>query len=684
MVIGDKIIHAAPTAAISLHQIPPPPADFTGRERELAELREALGRGGATISGLQGAGGIGKTALAFKLAAELEPLYPDAQLYLDLKGVSQQPLTAAQAMAHVVRAYHPTAQLPEGGDELAGLYRSTLHGQRALLLIDNAASRQQVEPLIPPASCALLVTSRFHFTLPGIFTKDLDELPQEDAEALLRRIAPRIGEAAAEIAALCGRLPLALRLAGSVLAEKEWLTPAEYARRLTSQKERLGLIEASLATSYDLLNDEQRARWRQLAVFPGTFDAVGAAAVWEREVEPARDALGELMNASLVEYEGERYRLHDLARVFADSRLSDAEREAAGLRHADHYGRVLGAADDLYLKGGASLLTGLALFDAEWGNVKAGQAWAASRSTADSEAARLCNYYPDAGAYCLVLRLHPRERIAWLDSALAAARRTHKRMEEGSHLGNLGAVYSVLGEPRRAIEHYERQLTIVSEIGDRQGESNALGSLGNAYVDLGEPRRAIEHYERQLAIVRKIDDRRGEGKALGNLGTAYLALGEWRRAIEHFEQRLAIAREIGDRHGEGNVMGNLGIAYQNLGEPQRAIEHYEQHLAIACEIGDRRGEGYALGNLGIAYKRLAEPQRAIEYYDRQLAIARDIGDRHMEAIACWNSGLIYRQKGDLTRAVDLLQVRVDYERSIGHLDVEKHAADVAALRARIE
>ncbi|HEX9670605.1 MAG TPA: hypothetical protein VGC93_14125, partial [Thermoanaerobaculia bacterium] len=396
-VAGDKI--TPPPPATSLHQIPPPPADFTGRERELAELRTALRAGGAAISGLQGTGGVGKTALALKLAQELEPLYPDAQLYLDLKGVSAQPLTPAQAMAHVVRAYHPTIQLPEGGDALAGLYRTVLHGQRALLLMDNAASRAQVEPLIPPAGCALLVTSRFHFTLPGMVTRDLDELRPEDAEALLQRIAPRIGETTAEIAALCGHLPFALCLAGSALAEKTWLTPADYARRLTDAKERLGLIEASLATSYDLLDEEQRARWQQLAAFPGSFDASGAAAVWELEVEPARDALGDLIGASLVEYESERHRLHDLARVFADSRLTDAEREAAGRRHAGYYEHVLGAADELYLEGGASLLTGLALFDAEWGNVKAGQAWAASRAAEDEEAARLCSDYAEAGVY---------------------------------------------------------------------------------------------------------------------------------------------------------------------------------------------------------------------------------------------------------------------------------------------
>src|SRR6478672_5565413 len=122
----------------SLHQLPTPPRDFTGREAELDNFRSYHDKGRAvTIFSLQGMGGVGKTSLALKLSEEVKPFYPDAQIYLDLKGVDPHPLTATQAMAHVIHAFHPSARLPESEDELAGLYRSILDGKRALLLMDN-------------------------------------------------------------------------------------------------------------------------------------------------------------------------------------------------------------------------------------------------------------------------------------------------------------------------------------------------------------------------------------------------------------------------------------------------------------------------------------------------------------------------------------------------------------------
>src|SRR5205814_552546 len=153
-------------------------------------------------------------------------------------------------------------------------------------------------------------------------------------------------------------------------------------------------------------------------------------------------------------------------------------------------------------------------FDAERRNVETGQEWACQHADGDETAARLCNEYPNAGVYVFSLRQHPRERILWLEAALAAARQLKHRAAEGSHLGNLGNAYAALGQTRRAIEFYEQRLVIAREIGDRRGEGNALGNLGNAYAALGETRRAVEFYEQQLTITREIGDRRGEGSAL--------------------------------------------------------------------------------------------------------------------------------------------------------------------------
>ena len=548
-------IHAPETRDPSpLHQLPAPPRDFTGRAEELEDLLANIQQGVA-ISGLRGQGGVGKTALALKLAEIIMDRYPDAQFYLDLRGVSANPLSSADAMAHVIRAYHSTAKLPESEAELSAIYHSLLHNKRALILMDNAKDRRQVEPLLPPAGCVLIVTSRVHFTLPGLYDKDLDALPLEDARKLLLTIAKRIGDAADEIAGLCGRLPLALRVAASAIAERRNLSPADYARRLRDARHRLSQlkeVDVVLNESCELLDEESRRRWRMLAVFAKTFDESAAAAVWEMEEDAANDALGDLLTYSLIEYDtaSSRYSLHDLARIFADGRLSDIERDAAKQRHAQHYCQTLAQTTELYLQGGEAVKRGVALFDLERENIEAGWAWAESLMESDEEAAQMCIEYPTAGVYVLDLRQHPRERIRWLEFQLAAARRLKKRDYEGNATGNLGLAYADLGETRKAIEFYEQRLIIAREIGDRRGEGAATGNLGLAYAALGETRKAIEYHEKYLAIAREIGDRRGEGNALWNMSLSLDKLGECARAIECAEAALKIYAEIESPHAE--------------------------------------------------------------------------------------------------------------------------------------
>jgi tetratricopeptide (TPR) repeat protein len=670
----------------ALHQLAAPPADFTGRVDELKELLAAVKTGGVTISGLQGLGGVGKTALALKLAEQLKQDYPDAQFYLDLKGVTQ-PLTPRDAMAYIVRAWHPTAQLPEKEEELASIYRSVLDGKRVLLLMDNARDAQQVAPLIPPAGCLLLVTSRKHFTLPGLFEKNLDKLPPQDARDLLLRIASRLKKEKTdqvdELARLCGYLPLALRAVASALQTMKNISLADCVRNMADRRQRLKLTEsdAALQSSYDLLSDDLRQKFRFLSVFPNTFDQAAAAAVWEIPPESAQDPLGELFAYSLVEFDEttNRYFLHDLVRLFVGELLNASKLYTAQKRHAGHYLEVLRVADALYEKGSGSVTRGLALFDLEVTNIRAGHDWVVAHQQDDDSIAEWCWEYPDAGVYCLSLRQHPRESIRWLEPALSAARRLKRRNWEGQALGNLGLMFARLGEYRRAIENYEKALEIVRDIGDRRGESAALGNLGLAYKNLGQYRRAIEYQEKRMEITRELGDRRGEGQALGNLGTAYDIMGEYRRGIECHEQSLTILREMGDRLGEGQVLGNLGLAYNRLGDHRRAIEYHEQNLGVAREIGDRRGEGNALGNLGVAYDRLGEHRRAIEYYEQSLTIMREMGHRLGEGATLGNLGSAYYNLGKYRRAIEYYEQQLQITREIGDRLGEANALFNSAL-----
>jgi len=569
-----------------LHQLPAPPADFTGRDDELSDLRASIAAGGATaIFGLRGIGGVGKTALALKLAEEVADRYPDGQIYVDLKGVTT-PLRPAQAMAWVVRSFLPEVPVPEDEAELAAAYRSVLHGKRVLLLMDNAANRDQVEPLRPPAGCALLVTSRFHFSFSGLTTRDLDELPPDKAQKLLLRSCPRIGAAAVELARVCGGLPLALSLAAGALNDRSDISPAAYAEQLAAGRKRLDGVDAALDLSLRLLPEDLQQLWRLLAVFPGTFDRAAAAAVWELEEDVADEALGKLVTSSMLEWEDRvgRYRLHDLARSFAERQLAPEEREMACRRHAVYYVEVLRRGDEQHQQGGEGIARGLSLFDSEWENIKAAQAWASAQPPADLTATELTSEYANVGVHCLVLRLHSRDQLRWLQSALAAARRTGNRGSEASHLGNMGLAFGRLGEPRRAIECQEAALAICREIGDRLKERNALGNMGNVYAALGEPRRAIELGEQALGISREIGDRFGEGIALGNLGVRYFSLGEAQRAIEFYEQQLAISREIGDRLGEGRASWNLGLVFEHQGDLARAAELMQVMVDLEREL----------------------------------------------------------------------------------------------------
>ena len=603
----------AGTATARPFTVPEPVADFTGREKEIAELEQALtSNGRAAICAVNGMGGLGKSQLAYELARRMAGHFPDGIVHLDLRGTADEPLASEAALAELVRAVRREAEPPAELARLKPLYLQAWRGRRALVLLDNATDERQVQDLVPPAPAALLVTSRRLIQLDGSrLLLRLGTMPEGEAIALLRDAIGtnrRITDAeAAQLARACGCLPLALRVAARFLQRRLAWTTAQYLAELRGRGvAALDKVGTVLGFSLDRLADEDgelARRFTLLGAFPAGFDADAVAAVWQVEQRTARDDLDALTDWSLVQVEAVgRYRLHDLVRDLAVARAAPAALEEARARHAGHYAGALGRAGNLYYSGGAGVLEGLALFDAERANVEAGQRWAVGNAGAREDAAALVARYGDAGTHVLHLRLAPRQRIAWLEAALAACQRLGDRQAEGHALGNLGTAWTELGEPKKAIFYFKQDLAVAREIGDRRGEGTTLNNLGNAWTELGETEEAIDFLE---------------------------------QAIVCYEQALEIALEIGDPHGAANAFGNLGLAWAALDEPEKAIGFYAQQLGIARAIGDQLGEANALWNSALSYEEIGERARALASAQAALAIYRAIESPVVTTVEAW-------------------------------------------------
>ena len=711
---GPKRMALSPPSAP--HRISSPSRCFVGRDKEIESILRDFEREAVIVHGM---GGIGKTALALVVAEELAGRYSDGQIMVDMKGTDAEPLSASEAMAQIIRIYDPMFK-PENEDELNGKYFEILRGKKTLLLLDDAAGREQVEPLLPPKSCALLATSRNRFALKDLKIVDLDVLPPEDAKKLLLELAARIGEHASELAKLCGYLPIALEKAAYAIKERTNISVSDHIKRLEESRRRLDFVEASFSLSYDLLTPELQRLWSMLSIFPADFDLAGAAAVWEIEENSAEDALGELIRWSLVDFtpsvtgEGGRYRLHDLARDFAGSRLDAADRDPSRLRHARHFLIVLSNADKLFNQGAESQLLGLNLFEIEWPNIQEGLSWAEICPKRMPEIDNICCDYPNAGASILFLRRHPEELIRWYKNAIEAAQRLDNsnliaaslggmanvllaignyqeaieylesasriiwgKRGEAVNLSGLGRAYAALSDYPKAIEYFEQALSISRKIGDERDEAANLAGLGRAYAALSNNTKAIEHFGLALPISRKIGDERGEAANLAGLGRAHAALSNNTKAIEYFELALPISRKIGNQNGEAANLAGLGRAYAALSNNLKAIECFKQALVISRNIGDKRGEAANFAHLGRSHAALSHNIKAIECFKKALPISRRIGDKRGEAANLAGLGLVYSALGDNRKAIEYFELALSISKKIG--DKRGDAANLAGL-----
>lgn len=589
--------------------------------------------------------GIGKTALALELAHKLITNYSDGQIYIDLKGVETSPLQVTDAMAEVIRTFHPDFKPTFNEEKDIKIYRSTIFEKKLLILVDNAIDAKQIEPLIPPTkSSIIIITSRHFFTIRGGYALPLAILKPTDARELLLSIAPSVsGSVADQICYLCGYLPLATCAAASQIANSLDLEPSNYVKELTVEKSRLEKIgfegvdisvEASFNLSYKALSPALADGFRLLAVFVSSFDMAAVENIFGTE----NNLLRELVKRSLVLYNKVtgRYYLHDLMRIFALKQLTEIEYYAAQKRYSFYYLQVLITSNTYYSSGNNDTFFGLKIFDIERENIEAGHIWAITNSNNDKESAQLCCDYSTYGMAIYQLRLSPNILIEHLKAAIMASRLLNKRNIECAHLGNLGITYLELGDIKTSINCYNQSIQLYQVLKDKKGEGAVLISLGTAYARLGKLREAIDCYEKALKICSETKNKEYEARALGNLGLAYIDLNEIKLAQECLEKTLLITRELGDVNGEIACLCNLSSFYLKTNRIRQAINNCNDGLAISEKLTDSYSKGYFLHLLGNIYKELGELKTSVDYFNQSLALAKEHKNSRLEATILCN------------------------------------------------
>lgn len=331
---------AAPKAETASRpaQLPADVGDFTGRIAEVEAIANALtlGRSRDAVVVVSGAVGVGKTTLAVRAARTVRAAFADGQLYADLNGVRGEPADPTDVLRGFLRALGvPARAIPAHPAERAELYRTVLAGQRVLVVLDEARDEEQVRHLLPgDSSCAVLVTSRAR--LPGLVPSleaELGLLAQGEAVEFLSAVAGRSRiaaerAAADDIAAACGFLPLALRIAATKIAARPSWSVAAFAARLKDEDRRLSelrvgdlAIETDIRLSYRQLPDELADAFRRLAgleqlALPG-YSTEEAAAALGLEEKAASGILERLVNAGILDSPNpDRFRFHELVRLF--------------------------------------------------------------------------------------------------------------------------------------------------------------------------------------------------------------------------------------------------------------------------------------------------------------------------------------------------------------------------------
>lgn len=600
-VIGDynqvkKIIQdsLALPPALPLHQLPPDIVDFIGRQAELESVITLLQQTNRSkeiapaISVLTGMAGVGKSALAIHAAYQLQPDFPYAQLYINLRGTESQPLEPSQVLAGFLRALGVEASsIPETLTERSNLYRSLLSGKRALVVLDNAHDEAQVLPLLPNSStCAVIVTTRKPLTdLEGTATLELDVMTEQEALEFLHSF---IGiertqaepDAAKTIIDLCSRLPLALRITGGTLRHQLDWQLEDCAVQLTDERERLLslrlsdlAVRVSLALSYQKLNANAARLFRLLGLLTGpNFTPALATALLEAEPVTAQEAVQQLVEVQILEQASEgRGRFHDLVRLFARGQLAQEEpseaRQAARLRISRWYvdtsqiidlalqpetrrqlAQVITEGNNQSLRATEQslFLAALNWFESEKTNIMASIEWAQQAKEWEIVASLTKNLVNFFYAY--------------------------------AYWNELEQIHTLVLETNRILEDLPDGDLPSNNVAQHHAEALTLMNLANCYSLQNDWIKAGDCYQQSLIIFRKIGERLGVAKTIGNLANVYSQQGEWGKASDYYKQSLNIFGELKDNYGEGQTLANLGILATQQNNEEKAIGLWQEAL----------------------------------------------------------------------------------------------------------
>ncbi|WP_433076094.1 BTAD domain-containing putative transcriptional regulator [Dactylosporangium sp. CA-052675] len=695
-------------------ELPADVAGFVGRTEELARLDamlpEAAGGGGpVVVTAIAGTAGVGKTALAVHWAHRVAGRFPDGQLYVNLHGYASRdrPVPPIEALGALLRSLGVREdRVPDDVGAASALYRSMLASRRVLLFLDNARSVEQVRPLLPGGQgCLVVVTTRDRLT--GLVAHDgarritLDILPPEQARALLSDMlgADRVAaeaEAAAELAAACAYLPLALRISAAdlinhphrgIAAHVAQLRAADPLTALAVDGERA--VHSALEVSYRSVPPDAQRLFRLLGLVPGNdFTAAAAGALAGLCGAEAAGLLDRLAAAHLVvEPAPDRFTFHDLLRSYARARATaddSAEERTAALRRVyDWYlGTLDAAARQLYPQlvrlpyaGSAPVATfcgtaqARAWLEAERQNLVSmvrhavadaypQMAWRLADamrgflaqgghlfawlvvSRAGLAAAEI---YADVNgqAAMLIGLAHANQWLCRHDEAVESLRCAIRLAETGGWVeglacarNNLGIFYDELGRPDDALEQHTGAIRLAREHGSTSLLVAFLDSLGHHHHVTGRLADATECLDEGLRMAETLGEAsRTTAYLLESLAATYQALGRLTDALELAQRALALCREVGNRLHETTILSLLAAVHADLGRPERALELATAAVDTARDLEGSYGTAQALIALALASRGVGRPERAAELYGEAGTLLDGVGAAYHRAAA---------------------------------------------------